>query len=68
MSLSDCDHCWETLCCCGWKYRDWPRMRRVELAAAALGISVIELETLLGNSVPAEHPMSKNERWNRNKT
>ncbi len=23
MSLSDCIHCWDTPCTCGWEYRNW---------------------------------------------
>ncbi len=23
MSMSDCDHCWNTPCTCGWDYRNW---------------------------------------------
>lgn len=23
MSMSDCDLCWNTHCCCGWNYRNW---------------------------------------------
>lgn len=23
MSLSDCIHCWDTPCTCGWEYRTW---------------------------------------------
>jgi len=31
MALSDCDKCWETPCSCGWKYRNWPYSRLVEM-------------------------------------
>lgn len=24
MSMSDCKHCWQTPCCCGWDYRNIP--------------------------------------------
>jgi len=23
MGMSDCEHCLDTLCCCGWQYRNW---------------------------------------------
>jgi hypothetical protein len=23
MALSDCIHCWDTPCTCGWDYRNW---------------------------------------------
>lgn len=27
MSLSDCEKCWETPCCCGHDYKDWDKDR-----------------------------------------
>ena len=32
MSLSDCLHCWETPCGCGYEYRKYTFKRRLELA------------------------------------
>jgi hypothetical protein len=23
MGMADCEHCWDTLCICGWSYRHW---------------------------------------------
>lgn len=34
MSLSDCEHCWETPCVCGEGYRDYTPERAAELVAA----------------------------------
>lgn len=33
MSLSDCIHCWDTPCVCGWDYRTWPVLRLDEQIA-----------------------------------
>lgn len=30
MSLSDCEKCWETPCCCGHDYKDWSTKRLME--------------------------------------
>jgi hypothetical protein len=57
MSMSDCEKCWETLCICGWQYRNWYKEARITLAAACLGIEYKELEKLIGNKVPENHPM-----------
>ena len=31
MSLSDCEKCWETPCCCGWEYRNWSKKQLKEM-------------------------------------
>lgn len=54
MGMSDCEKCWETPCSCGWGYRDWARGRREELAAAAMGVSVEELRSVI--RAPEKHP------------
>ena len=36
MALSDCDHCWETPCVCGYNYKDWANERVAEMINALL--------------------------------
>lgn len=38
MSLSDCSKCWETPCCCGHGYRDWPEARILGLIDALISV------------------------------
>lgn len=37
MSLSDCVHCWETPCICGYEYRKMNWEDRINLALTVLG-------------------------------
>ncbi len=30
MSMSDCEKCWDSICCCGWDYRKWSLSRLKE--------------------------------------
>ena len=62
MSLSDCPKCWDTLCCCGWEYREWDKDRRIGLAASAWGVNQKDIRALL--DVPEEHPLLRDESWN----
>ena len=36
MSLSNCSHCWETPCCCGYEYKDYSREKFSEFIADIL--------------------------------
>lgn len=56
MSMSDCPKCWETPCACGYEYRHKSRAQRIELAAAILGAPKEQLEALMGEAIPAQHP------------
>jgi hypothetical protein len=47
MALSDCPKCWSTPCNCGYQYRNWPKDRRVALAALLLEVT----PTMLTKSV-----------------
>ena len=31
MSIFDCPKCWDTLCTCGWEYRNWGNSEVVDL-------------------------------------
>ena len=65
MSLSDCEHCWDTPCVCGWGYRDWSEKGRISLAAAILGIKIPELTRIVGGGVPEKHPLLHDNNWTR---
>lgn len=47
MSLSDCDHCWESPCICGYEYKTWKFAKKLKLAAAVLGLTPKQLKTAL---------------------
>jgi hypothetical protein len=34
MAFSDCPKCWESICTCGFLYKDWDEERRLELVKA----------------------------------
>ena len=36
MGMSDCIHCWETPCMCGYGYRDYSNEKTLELISAIL--------------------------------
>jgi hypothetical protein len=62
MSLSDCVHCWETPCTCGYEYRNWSKEARIKLAATILGIDKSFLAHMLWVKtpemclIPEKHP------------
>ena len=31
MALSDCEKCWDTLCTCGWRYRNWDKVSLLKM-------------------------------------
>lgn len=66
MSMSDCEKCWETPCCCGWEYRSWSKERREDLAASALGVNLQELREAI--QAPEKHPKLKDETWSNSQT
>jgi hypothetical protein len=66
MSMSDCQKCWDTLCCCGWEYRTWPKEKREDLAASALGVSLQELRAAI--HAPERHPKLDDEKWSNSQT
>lgn len=33
MSMSDCEKCWSTPCCCGWQYRNYSEFDLAEYIA-----------------------------------
>ena len=57
MALSDCEMCWNTPCTCGYKYKDWSIMGRINLAAAILGVDSNELAIAI--AIPKDHPDKK---------
>lgn len=61
MSLSDCLKCWEHMCVCGYEWRNRPRVERLKIAAAILGIAPEVLEQLVGERTPEIHPMKSGE-------
>ena len=56
MSLSDCVKCWNTPCTCGYEYRNWTKIARIEQAAIILGVDKGALTILFGCFVPEKHP------------
>ena len=58
MALSDCEHCWNTPCTCGWDYRDWKKENRIQLAENILGVDNLELKV----AVPENHPMKEKKK------
>ncbi len=41
MSLSDCEKCWETPCCCGYDYLFWKKekiKKHIELLSTVLSV------------------------------
>lgn len=65
MAMSDCPKCWDTPCSCGWEYRNMTEEARFKLAAVILGIPMKELHLLIGQDVPADHPLKdkRNQKW-----
>jgi len=59
--MSDCEKCWDTPCTCGWDYRNYPKERREELAAAVLGIKTAELQAVF--RAPEKHPKKDDPQW-----
>lgn len=59
MSMSDCEKCWSTPCCCGWEYRDHSKEERLELAAVVLGVSKDKLARLVRSEIPQAMPVYK---------
>jgi hypothetical protein len=66
MSLSDCVHCWETPCICGYEYRNWSKEARINLAAVILGINAMDIivglriESTNVDIIPDRHPWKPN--------
>lgn len=58
MALSSCPKCWETPCVCGYGYRDWSYMHRVQLAEAVLGAPLTDEMKAL---TPTKHPKHNEE-------
>lgn len=58
--ITDCEKCWDTPCLCGWEYRGWDKIARLELAAAVLGVPRDELRDMVGGLVPVDHPKKEN--------
>ena len=44
MSMSDCPNCWDTLCCCGYQYRDWKPKEIDDLRKVLLKVKKIQKE------------------------
>ena len=44
MALSDCIHCWETPCSCGWEYIDWKDSRLNEHIQLLTKLQVLKIE------------------------
>ena len=47
MALSDCNHCWETPCSCGYEYKSWPLDKKLKLAAAILDVTPDKLKNTI---------------------
>lgn len=59
MSLASCPKCWDDLCTCGWQWRGMAKQKRMEAAAAILGIPFDTLKTMdcrEGIVIPVKHP------------
>ena len=41
MPLSACEKCWDTICCCGWKYRNWTPEAIERLRTTLLRVKMI---------------------------
>ncbi|WP_300102549.1 hypothetical protein [Flavobacterium sp.] len=63
MSLSDCIMCWNTPCSCGYEYRFQHKNQRIEKASVILGINYYELEQILKDIIPNDHPKLSNLSW-----
>ncbi len=59
MSLSDCEKCWTTPCFCGHEYKNYTNEKKIDLAAAVLGVPNIILSALLKINLPKTHPINK---------
>ena len=58
MGLGDCPKCWSAVCCCGYEYRYMTRKRRINQAAAVLGVDE-EVVQSLGTRIPVKHPQDE---------
>lgn len=56
--MFECEKCWEKTCECGWDYRHLSYEKRIEIAAAVLGVKRLQIRLLL---IPKQHPMIADE-------
>jgi hypothetical protein len=48
--LNQCEKCWQTICICGWEYKDWTR--------AALQKQITMLQKVLENKIKNKKALS----------
>jgi hypothetical protein len=62
MALSDCPECWETPCVCGHQYQQYSLDRKIELAAAVLGIKKETLLERIGDIIAKKDDTGSNSK------
>jgi len=60
MSLASCMKCWDDICTCGYKYEGLSEAARMQVASAALGITVEALREAL--EMPSVRLNTRNKR------